>query len=173
MAGFETTTFINRPIADVFDFIGDPTKGAQVLENTLKCEKITAGPIGVGTRFQETRLMNGQEAESELVISAYEPNRLVTLSNETEGVTTHYHYHMTEKDQGTEVRWVCELQAKGLRKALLPVVSGILKKDATKNFMAMTKTSMILPRSLTRFISTKKCKGYRLGIGWILGNVTF
>ncbi len=129
MAGFESTTFINRPIADVFDFIGDPTKGAQVLENTLQCEKITPGPIAVGTRFQEIRLMNGKEAELELVISAYEPNRLVTLSNETEGVTTHYHYHMSEKNQGTEVRWVCELQAKGLRKALLPVVSGILKKE--------------------------------------------
>lgn len=129
MAGFESTTYINRPIADVFEFIGDPTKGSQVLENSLKCEKITPGPITVGTRFQETRLMNGQEAESELVISAYEPLSLVTITNETEGVTTHYHYHMSEKDQGTEVRWVCELKAGGVRKLMLPVVAGILKKE--------------------------------------------
>jgi hypothetical protein len=129
MAGFETTTFINRSLADVFAFIGDPTTGAEILENTLSCEKITPGPIGVGTRFRETRLMNGQKAESEVVISAYEPNHLVTLSNETEGVTTHYHYYMSEKGQGTQVRWVCELQAKGLRKVLLPIVSGILKKE--------------------------------------------
>ncbi len=129
MTGFESTTYINRPIADVFDFIGDPTKGAEVLENTLKCEKITPGPIAVGTRFQETRLMNGQEAESELVISAYDRPHLVTVTNKTEGVTTNYHYHLSETGQGTAVRWVCELKASGLKKLVLPVVVGILKKE--------------------------------------------
>ena len=29
----------------------------------------------------------------------------------------------------SEVRWVCELQAKGLKKAILPVVAGVLKKE--------------------------------------------
>ncbi|MDX1435188.1 MAG: SRPBCC family protein [Anaerolineales bacterium] len=127
MAGFESKTVINRPIDEVFAIISDPTQGVNLVDNIIKCEKISDGPVGVGTRFMETRLMGGQEAQAELVIRAYNPPNQVTIGSDAEGVTANYHYKLAASGDGTEVHWECELQAVGLRRMMLPMLAGIMK----------------------------------------------
>lgn len=99
------------------------------MDNIKESKKLTDGPIAAGTKFRETRIMNGKEASADLLISAYEPNTHVGISTEAEGIKVEYHYYLSPEDKGTRVKWVCELEASGLRKMMLPMVAGIMKKE--------------------------------------------
>lgn len=127
MAGFQTSTFIQSPPEAVFAFISDPAVGVGLIDGILKCEKLTPGPAGVGTRYLETRLMGGKAAQAELVIRAYEPPRRVTVGSDAPGLVTNYHYTLEPEAGGTHLHWECELKAEGLRSLMLPVLAGIMK----------------------------------------------
>lgn len=129
MAGFEMQAWIDRSPQEVFDFITDPTNAPRVVSSVTRMEQITPGPIGVGTRYHETRLMNGKEAQAELEIARFEPPSDYAMRNETNGIETIYHYTFTPDQSGTRVDLVCQVNAGGLKKAMLPMVVSILKKE--------------------------------------------
>jgi carbon monoxide dehydrogenase subunit G len=129
MAGFEMTEVIARPPAEVFGFITDPANAPRVSPSIQKMERISDGPTGVGTRYRETRVMNGKPAQAELQVTRFEPPTTYAVQNETEGIKTVYTYTLTPQVAGTRVQLVAELHAVGLKKAMLPIVAGILKKE--------------------------------------------
>lgn len=109
--------------------IADPTQATAFLDNITASEKLTDGPITVGTSFRETRLMKGREATAELTVTAHQPDSHVAISSEAEGISVTYDYRIAAEGDGTRVVWTCQLEAGGLRKALLPVVAAIMKKE--------------------------------------------
>jgi hypothetical protein len=129
MNGFEFSEHFAKPPKEVFELVSNPTEGSKAMDNIKESKKITDGPIGVGTIFRETRLMNGKEASTDLLVSAHEPTAHVAISTEVEGIKVEYHYYLSAEAGGTRVRWVCELEASGLRKMMLPMVAGIMKKE--------------------------------------------
>lgn len=68
---------IAAPRSEVFAAFADLTN----LENTVKAitqvELLTEGPIGVGTRFKETRVMFGKEASEIMEITQFKPHELI------------------------------------------------------------------------------------------------
>lgn len=129
MNGFEFNEHIARSPQDVFEVLSNPTKATEFLDNITGSRKLTDGPIAVGTMFREIRLVDGKEASADLLVSAYEPNTHVGISTEAEGIKVEYHYHLSPEGGGTRLTWTCELQASGLRKMILPMVAGIMKKE--------------------------------------------
>jgi hypothetical protein len=60
MARIEGDVVINRPVEEVFDFVADQRNEPRYNPRMLRAEKISPGPIGLGTRFRaETRTMRG------------------------------------------------------------------------------------------------------------------
>ncbi len=129
MNGFEFSKHIRKSPKEVFEMIANPEHGAKFIDNIKESKKITPGPIAVGTRFLETRVVNGKENQAELEVSAYDPPKHFGISTEAEGIKVEYHFYFTEEDGGTRVKWICELQASGLRKMMLPMVAAIMKKE--------------------------------------------
>lgn len=129
MNGFEFNEHIERAPQDVFEVLSNPTRATEFLDNITASTKLTDGPIGVGTMFRETRVVNGKESSVDLLVSTYEPNTHVGISAEAEGITVEYHYHLSPEGGGTRLKWTCELEASGLRKMMLPMVAGIMKKE--------------------------------------------
>lgn len=129
MNGFEFNEHIARSPQDVFEVLSNPTKATEFLDNITGSRKLTDGPIAVGTMFREIRLVDGKEASADLLVSAYEPNTHVGISTEAEGIKVEYHYHLSPEGGGTRLTWTCELHASGLRKMILPMVAGIMKKE--------------------------------------------
>ncbi len=129
MNGFEFTEHIARSPQDVFGVISNPTEATKFLDNIKASKKLTDGPVGVGTKFRETRVVGGKEASADLLVSAYEPNTHVGISSEAEGIKVEYHYRLSPEGSGTRLRWTCDLEASGLRKMMLPMVAGIMKKE--------------------------------------------
>lgn len=130
MAGFEMQEWIDRKPEAVFEALYDPALATEVMESVIASEQIGEGAVGVGTCFRETRVVNGQEGTSELEVVAYEPNHRYSVTNETEGIRTTYHFYLTPERDGTRIKLEAEVSAENLlRKMMVPVVVGILKKE--------------------------------------------
>ena len=129
MAGFEMSERIARSPKEVFDFITASDNAPRVVPSVKSMVKLTEGPAGVGTRYRETRLMNGKEAQAELEVVEYEPGQKYAVRNLTEGIETIYRYTFHPEAGGTRVDLVCEVKASGFKKLMLPMVASILKKE--------------------------------------------
>lgn len=127
---FKESVYIDAPVETVFGIITDFEHAPSIMETVVKTEKLTEGPIGVGTRIREVRNIRGKEAEAELVVSEFIPNEKYAVTSESFGMTVEYRYHFTAKDNGTTVDFTGLLRAKGLKNALIkPLFERILKKE--------------------------------------------
>ncbi|MBL8045499.1 MAG: SRPBCC family protein [Anaerolineales bacterium] len=129
MIGFEQTKWIARTPEAVFAFITDAANAPKAMPQIKHMEKLTSGSVAVGTRYRETRVVNGKEHQAELEVMRFEPPQFYSMRNFTEGIETLYHYTFTSERGGTRALLKCELKAGGVKKLLLPVVAGILKKE--------------------------------------------
>lgn len=129
MSGFEMNEWIARTPRQVFDFVTASENAPKVVSSVVSMVKLTEGPVRVGTRYRETRLMNGKEAQTELEVVDFEPGQRYAMKNVTEGIETIYRYTFKQENGGTRVDLVCELSASGLKKLMLPMVASILKKE--------------------------------------------
>jgi carbon monoxide dehydrogenase subunit G len=129
MHGFEFSEHIARSPREVFEVLSNPSEATKFLPNIKESKKLTDGPVGVGTTFRETRVVNGKEASADLLVSAYEPPTRVGISTEAEGIKVSYRYDLAPENSGTRLKWVCELEAGGLRRMMLPMVAAIMKKE--------------------------------------------
>jgi uncharacterized protein YndB with AHSA1/START domain len=139
MAGFEMSEWISRPPKDVFDFITASDNAPKVVQSVKSMTKLTEGPVRVGARYRETRLMRGKEEHAELEVVAYEPNQKYAMKNVTEGIETIYSYTFRPEANGTRVDLVCEVKAGGLKKLMLPMVVSILKKEDGDHLQRLKK----------------------------------
>jgi len=75
MATLEISTVINRPLEEVFAFLSNPENGPKWSSGSSDVTITSARPIGVGTTYRSVRTFLGRRIESELEVTAYEPNR--------------------------------------------------------------------------------------------------
>ena len=139
MAGFKMREWISRPPQDMFDFITTPDNAPKVVQSVKSMVKLTDGPVRVGTRYRETRLMRGKEAHAELEVVEYEPNQKYAMKNVTEGIETVYQYTFHPEANGTRVDLVCEVKAGGVKKLMLPLVVSVLKKEDGDHLQRLKK----------------------------------
>ncbi|TFD45960.1 hypothetical protein E3T55_17770 [Cryobacterium frigoriphilum] len=129
MAGFTLTEWIPRAPHEVFDFITTPGNAPTVMESVQSMVQTTDGPIGVGTRFRETRLMRGKQEHADLEVVDFEANALYAVKNVTEGFVTVYRYSFRPEADGTRVDLVCEVTTSGAKRLMLPLVVAAVKKE--------------------------------------------
>lgn len=139
MAGFNLSEWISRSPKEVFDFIITSDNAPKVVPSVKSMVKLTEGPARLGTRYRETRLMNGREQHAELEVVAYEPNHRYAMKNVTGGIETVYRYTFQPEADGTRVDLACEVEAGGLKKLMLPIVVSILKKEDGDHLQRLKK----------------------------------
>jgi uncharacterized membrane protein len=62
---------VHAPIQHVFAAFSDFENAAERVKEIESVEMLTDGPVGVGTRFRETRLIFGREASEELEVTKF------------------------------------------------------------------------------------------------------
>lgn len=137
MAGFSATAWINASPQQVYDFMLEPTNVSKVMPNITRYEKLTDGPVRVGTRYRETRLIRGQEATSEIEVTAFEPSHRYAATSIHSGITTTYDYRFAPENDGTRVDLTAEVSGAGIKKLIVPVVVGIIKKEDGDHLMQL------------------------------------
>lgn len=75
----ETAIDIARPSADVFDFVADQTNAPRWQHGLVEVERVTPGPIGVGTEHVFVRRFAGRRLRSRNRYTHYVPGRFVAF----------------------------------------------------------------------------------------------
>lgn len=116
----------------VFAACTDFEHAADHVEGIVSTEMLTEGPVGVGTRFRETRVMFGREATEEMEVTQFEPGKSYTL--EAESCGTRYSTRMDFQAEGQGCRVTMDVEAHAvtfMAKLMSPLcwfMSGMMKK---------------------------------------------
>jgi hypothetical protein len=106
---FQIERRIERPAAEVFaasaDFAGAPAR----IPGIVAVEMLTAGPVGVGTRFRETRVMFGREASETMEVAEFEAGRRYLLVADSCGCRFLSEVRVEPERDGA--RWTLEVRS--------------------------------------------------------------
>ncbi len=113
---------IERPIAEVFDFLADGTNNPR-WQPFLVVSTGPDGPIGLGATFsQRMRSPLGFTVSSDCRITAYEPPNKLSMTVASGGpIRPTFTYTLTPDDQATVVRCVVEYRPDRLARLSTPV----------------------------------------------------
>ena len=137
---FKETIYINAPVETVFEVTTDFKQAMSIMDNVVKIEILTDGPLQVGTRVKEVRKIRGKEAETILVVTEYIPNQKFAVKSENSGITVEYHYQFNAQSNGTSVDFNGLIQTKGFKNYLLkPLIEMILKKEDKNHLIQLKK----------------------------------
>jgi uncharacterized protein YndB with AHSA1/START domain len=120
---------IRRPVEQVFDYVADQRNEPVYNPRMLHSEKITDGPIGVGTRFRATAQSGRREVEMLIEVTAYDrPRRLgsrTTMSSaDVDGGLT-----FEPVNGATRMNWAWDLRPKGSLRFLAPLVTRLGRRQ--------------------------------------------
>ncbi len=108
MAECTVTKRIEASPQRVFDIFADIERVPERVSGIKKLEKLTPGPVGVGTRFRETRVMFGKEATEEMYFSAFEPPNRYEVKCESHGAEYRSVYAFRPDGNGTMLEMLFE-----------------------------------------------------------------
>ena len=125
---------IECPRHEVFQLFLELDQLADRITEIKGIEKLTEGPVGVGTRFRETREMFGKQATEEMVFTDFQADESYTVECDSHG--THYRsvFQFEPVGDKTDVNVSFEVKPMSLKAKLLSPL-GWLMIGATKKFL--------------------------------------
>lgn len=94
---------INRPIAEVFDVATCQRRCVVWQSGMVTAQKLTDGPVGVGTEYEQTSQMLGFQAINRPVITVWEPSQRFAYHSEGNRSTIDVEMNFAEVDGGTQM----------------------------------------------------------------------
>ena len=132
MTSITVSRVINAPIETVFARASDPHRWADQISAITDIEVLTEGPVGIGTRFKETRVMFGKKATEEMTFSEFSPPTGYTLLADSHG-SAYVTKHSFEPD-GDSTRMTMHFEATphSLGAKLLSPMFSLMKNSLKK-----------------------------------------
>ena len=115
-------TQIERPAANVFAYVADPTKLSTSQIKTVSITVEDGGPMRRGARLHEMHRAPGREIASVVEVADYEPGRLLDLRMIDRPLPIHARIELTPSDAGetTELRFTAHGRPTGAARLAEP-----------------------------------------------------
>lgn len=113
---------IERPLEEVFDFVADECNEPQYNPRMTRAEKISPGPIGVGTRFRSVMTGAGGAPEIDIEFTEYVRPRRITERVHLSSMDINGALFFEPVPEGTLMAWVWDLEPHGVYKLMSPLV---------------------------------------------------
>jgi uncharacterized protein YndB with AHSA1/START domain len=123
MVGVEGEIVINLPVEDVFDFVADERNEPRFNPRMRRAEKISEGPIGVGTRFRAEVVSMGRPIEMVIEYTGYDQPRRLASTTHMSSMDIQYTLTFEPVPEGTRMRWSGDLEPRGIFKLMSPMVA--------------------------------------------------
>jgi uncharacterized protein YndB with AHSA1/START domain len=131
--GFSATTTINRPIEQVFAFLGDGENDPKFSPRVQQIERGTDGPSGVGTVFKSTVKDAGLTTQREFRLTEFEAPSKIRWSEQSKNMITvpEGGYDLApDGDGATRMTIFNNFEGHGFGKVMLPLAARAARKDA-------------------------------------------
>jgi len=126
MANITLTKQIAAPSEIVFTVATDLENAAQRIRGIEKIELVTSGPIGLGTRWRETRKLMGHQSTETLEITAFDPPHSYTIDCNSCGAQIQTTFRFTPVGNETEVTLQVSLEARSLFAKLMSPLGNMM-----------------------------------------------
>ncbi len=103
MNSIEVTRTIHAPLDRVFQVISDIRNFQLAVPHIINIEFLTEQRVGLGTRFRETRRMNGREHETELEVTEFEVNERIRMVADAGGTVWDSLFTVSQKPQHVQL----------------------------------------------------------------------
>lgn len=103
MPGLTIKRRINVSPHETFVLFTDLAHAAENISGITKLEKLTEGPVGVGTQFRETRKIMNKEATEQMAFTAFEPGKSYRVECDSHGTSYMSTFRFDPVESGTEV----------------------------------------------------------------------
>ena len=141
MASVTVTRVIDAPADVVFRTVSDISHFSEAVPHIVDVEFLSDVKSGVGTRFRETRVMNGREASTELEVTEYVANDHVRIVSDAGGAVWDTVFTVSASGAETELTmtmdaWPHTLAARLAVPFMMRMVKGAVERDldAVKTF---------------------------------------
>lgn len=135
MLSYQTKTFVNRPVKEVYADIMNIDKVPLWLTGLQKLEPISGTPGEVGFKSRYTFVENGRTAVFEEVITAVEPRQFFSFLLESKEFQIEVTTQLEAQGQGTQIIVSNKVKAKSLMMKLMsPFLKGMMKKRQQEDF---------------------------------------
>jgi uncharacterized protein YndB with AHSA1/START domain len=138
MSKITITKTINAPLELVFNTVADIRNFSKAVPDIMDVEFLSDQKLGVGTRFRETREINGKEAATELEVTEYDENNHIRLVSDSYGTVWDSIFTVDNVGGKTKLTLVMDARAyKLLPKIMNPIMKFFIKKAIDKDMDAV------------------------------------
>lgn len=123
---------VQAPPERVFALAADFARAPQYIRGIRRVELLTDGPLRVGTRFRETRVMYGKEASETMEVLALDPPRSYVLGCESHGCRFRSEVRCAPDGSGTQVEMSFAAQPLNFGAKLLGFLMAPMIKSCAK-----------------------------------------
>ena len=129
MARIEVSTVINRPVEKVFSVLSNEENRPKWSSTTIEVQKMSEGPIGVGTTWRAVDEIFGRRMERASGFTEYEPNRRTTQKSTSAPVPFEVQLVYESVEGGTRVTVIADAQPAGFFRLASPFLMGLRKRQ--------------------------------------------
>lgn len=133
----EQTSTIDRPIDEVFQYVGDQTNTPNWQAGLLEVRRTSDGPLGVGTTHTIVRRFMRRTMEADNVYVAYEPNKLISFKTTSGPVRLEASYLFESTVDGTRLTSRINMDASGFVRLAEPLIAAGLKREMKTAFRVL------------------------------------
>src|SRR5512132_3360102 len=112
VASFENTVMIRRSIEDVFGFLSDFENVPRWNYAISETHKVSQGPVGMGTIYQQVRSVPSR-SEERFEVTAYNPPRHLEIQGQLGPFPSRLAYALDAVPEGTRITNSVELELRG------------------------------------------------------------
>jgi Polyketide cyclase / dehydrase and lipid transport len=120
---------IKRPVEQVFDYVADQRNERLYNPRISNSEKITDGPIGVGTRFRATAQSGRREIEMLIEVTEYQRPRRFGSRTTMSAADIDGGLTFEPVDGATRMSWSWDVRPTGSLRLLAPLVARLGRRQ--------------------------------------------
>lgn len=136
MAQLAVTEWIDAPVEQVFALFSDLERGGEHIRGIDTVEILTDGPIGVGTRWRETRTMWGKQATEVMEVTEFVPGEHYSSAAESHGAQYRSTFRFVPHENGTNVTMEFQATPVSFFARLMNPLSGLMAGSIAKMIRA-------------------------------------
>jgi carbon monoxide dehydrogenase subunit G len=129
---FSNTITIERFTHDVFEFVSDLENIPKWNYAIAETQKVSEGPVGVGTRYRQVRSLPSRSEET-LQVTQFEPDRRFAVHGGLGPFEGTLFYEFEDVGGSTRLTNEADLEAHGVLKLAGPITSGRVRSAVAAN----------------------------------------
>jgi hypothetical protein len=129
---------IQRPVADVFAFLTNPSNHPKWDSTSVSMEQLEPGPWQTGTRLREVRNLGGRPTEVASQVAYLEPNRRFNIAS-LSGPEWRGQWDFTPVGDATRLQFEGRLTFTGLMRLFEPLIARGFKRQLNENFARLKR----------------------------------